>query len=229
MTVCGSKVLKAYVILMWSGCQCHGGGGGGRSGHGGIPPPPPSPRCVFFPFFLHWFLTFFVFIFLNFFFSSFFPFFFSPIFFSPLFIFFTFIFKFFFWFFFFGLSAQSPVMYIDDNTPNPLWWFCHPFFSGRGNMCHSPHPSPPPPFFFFACPHSQRAQVSELKSISSKLLIWISRTAGETPLGVGLVFKDTHQNCSSLWSSFPSHYWNLTLYANNATFSLNSTGNILEC
>ena len=35
--------------------------------------------------------------------------------------------------------------------------------------------------------HSQRARVSELKSTSSKLLIWILRTAGETPLGVGLV------------------------------------------
>ena len=39
----------------------------------------------------------------------------------------------------------------------------------------------------FRASHSQRARVSELKSISSKLLIWISRTAGETPLGIGLV------------------------------------------
>ena len=35
----------------------------------------------------------------------------------------------------------------------------------------------------------KRARVSELKSISSKLFIWILRTAGETPLGVGLVLN----------------------------------------
>ena len=52
-----------------------------------------------------------------------------------------------------------------------------------------PPPPPPPQSLFFACPHSQRARVSELKSISSKLLIWISRTAGETPLGIGLVLS----------------------------------------
>ena len=41
--------------------------------------------------------------------------------------------------------------------------------------------------------HSQRARISKLKSISSKLLIWILRTAGETPLGVGLVFSTTRK------------------------------------
>ena len=45
---------------------------------------------------------------------------------------------------------------------------------------------PTSPHIHLRASHSQRARVSELKSISSKLLIWILRTAGETPLGVGL-------------------------------------------
>ena len=46
MTVFGSKVLKAYVILMWSGAvPWWGGGGGERRGHGVSPPP---PQCFFF-------------------------------------------------------------------------------------------------------------------------------------------------------------------------------------
>ena len=81
MTVFGSKVLKAYVILLWSGAVPRGGGGGAARGQ--LPPPP--------------------------------------------------------WFYF-CLSAQSSVMYIDDeNTPNPLWLFSPNFFFRSGENV-SAHP-----------------------------------------------------------------------------------------
>ena len=124
MTVFGSKVLKAYVILMRSGAVPWWGGEGGT----GVSPPPP--RFFFFTLIFFFTLHFFFFFTLLFFFSFFLHWFLS--FFPP-------------------LSAQSPVMYIDDNTPNQLWWFWHPLFSGRGNMCHSPRPLPPP-FFFLLVP-----------------------------------------------------------------------------
>ena len=93
----------------------------------------------------------------------------------------------FFYFFFLAcqLRAQSctlmiiPLTHYDD-------YGTHFFRSGK-YVSQSPSLTPSP--FCFACPHSQRARVSELQSISSKLLIWISRTAGETPLGVGLVLS----------------------------------------
>ena len=49
MTVFGSKVLKSYVILMWSGAVPRWGGGG-EGGTGTFPPPPP-PMIFFFFFF----------------------------------------------------------------------------------------------------------------------------------------------------------------------------------
>ena len=58
MTVFGSKVLKAYVILVWSGAVPRWGGGGGGGGHGGIPPSPPPPIFFFW-------LVFFIFFFLS--------------------------------------------------------------------------------------------------------------------------------------------------------------------
>ena len=53
MTVFDSKVLKAYVILMWSGAVPWWGGGG--EGGTGASPPPPPPQCVFFFFYIFFF------------------------------------------------------------------------------------------------------------------------------------------------------------------------------
>ena len=142
MTVFGSKVLKAYVILMWSGAVPWWWGGGGEKGHGGTPPPPPPPPMIFIFFF---------------FFSSFHLFYFSFLFFS-FFFFFSFVLLFFIFFFYCCLSAQSPVMYIDDdNTLNPLFYLPQ-IFSG---LQISQFFYPPP--LFFAC--QLRAQSCTLMMI----------------------------------------------------------------
>ena len=61
MTVFGSKVLKAYVILMRSGAVPWWGVGG-EGGTGAPPPPPPPPDDFFFFFsFFLFFLSFFLF------------------------------------------------------------------------------------------------------------------------------------------------------------------------
>ena len=63
MTVFGSKVLKAYVILMWSGAVPWWGGGGGRRGTGH--PPPPMIFFFFFSSSFHFFYFSFFFFFLH--------------------------------------------------------------------------------------------------------------------------------------------------------------------
>ena len=128
MTVFGSKVLKAYVILMWSGAvPWWGGGGGGRMGGTGAspPPPPPPPGLFFFFFYIYLFICFVLFVYIYF-----------LVFFPPIYFFF------FFYFFACQLRAQScTLMIIIPLTHYDK--FVHKIFQVGENM--SRLTSPPPP------------------------------------------------------------------------------------